>query len=105
MNLLFTIERHLRHRSVAPSRFGREATGDPRFVFDLRRGREPRPRTAAKVLGFIAHAEVARNDAVGLAQAKIARAGAAEAVAVVSSSAPGALTVWHNAATVSQEIA
>jgi hypothetical protein len=96
MNLLFTIERHLRHRSVAPSRFGREATGDPRFVFD---------RTAAKVLGFIAHAEVARNDSVGLAQAKIARAGAAEAVAVVSSSAPGALTVWHNAATVSQEIA
>ena len=52
--LLGEIERCLRKRNIAASRFGREVTGDPRFVFDLRRGREPRPRTAARVLAFIA---------------------------------------------------
>ncbi len=59
MNLLLRVERHLREGAVAPSRFGREAAGDPRFVFDLRRGREPRAATAARVLAFIA----ARSDA------------------------------------------
>ena len=52
--VLFEIERCLRRRRMSPSRFGREFAGDPRFVFDLRRGREPRPRTAARVLAFIA---------------------------------------------------
>ena len=73
MNLLVTIERHLRRRSVPPSRFGREATGDPRFVFDLRRGREPRAETAARVLDFIArsdeqtvHSEAANTHAAQL---------------------------------------
>jgi hypothetical protein len=59
MSLLVTIERHLRRRSVPPSRFGREATGDPRFVFDLRRGREPRAQTSARVLEFIARSDTA----------------------------------------------
>ena len=54
MSLLLTVERHLRRKAVAPSRFGREVAGDPRFVFDLRRGREPRPATQKKVLAFIA---------------------------------------------------
>ncbi len=54
MSLLLTVERHLRRNEVAPSRFGREVAGDPRFVFDLRNGREPRPATQAKVLAFIA---------------------------------------------------
>ncbi len=57
MNLLMTVERHLRHRAIPPSRFGREAVGDPRFVFDLRRGREPRPAMAARVLASIAKFE------------------------------------------------
>ncbi len=39
MSLLHDIERHMDHHGLAPSRFGREATRDPRFVFDLRRGR------------------------------------------------------------------
>jgi hypothetical protein len=38
---------------VAPARFGRDAVGDPRFVFDLRKGREPRPRTIARVLAYL----------------------------------------------------
>ena len=53
MTLLTVVERHLRRQAVAPSRFGRQVAGDPRFVFDLRQGREPRPATAARVLAFI----------------------------------------------------
>lgn len=54
MSLLTIVERHLRKNGMPPSRFGREAAGDPRFVFDLRRGREPRPETDARVRRFIA---------------------------------------------------
>jgi len=53
-SLLIEVERCLQKRKIAASRFGREVARDPRFVFDLRRGREPRPRTAARVLAFIA---------------------------------------------------
>lgn len=53
-SLLTEVERCLRRRNIAASRFGREVAHDPRFVFDLRRGREPRARTAARVLAFIA---------------------------------------------------
>lgn len=52
--LLTKIERHLKSTRVSASRFGREAARDPRFVFDLRRGREPRARTEARVVAFIA---------------------------------------------------
>jgi hypothetical protein len=57
MSLLTMVERHLRRAAVAPSRFGREAAGDPRFVFDLRRGREPRPATEARVRAFMSGQE------------------------------------------------
>ena len=40
MHLLTTIERYLRKTGMRPTRFGREAVRDPRFVFDLRNGRE-----------------------------------------------------------------
>jgi hypothetical protein len=30
---------------------------DPRFVFDLRNGRDPRPATVARVLAFLEAAE------------------------------------------------
>ena len=65
MSLLQIVERHLRHSATAPSRFGREVAGDPRFVFDLRRGREPRPATTARVTAFIArerHLAASRTD-------------------------------------------
>jgi hypothetical protein len=55
-SLLFQVERCLRRQNMTASRFGRDFAGDPRFVFDLREGREPRPRTAARVLAFIAAA-------------------------------------------------
>ena len=100
MNLLVTIERYLRRRAVAPSRFGREATGDPRFVFDMRRGREPRPHMAAKVLGFIAHSE-----AVCPGQAAITKSGAQGSAPVVTAPALAECRAWRTAVAASQEVA
>ena len=51
--LLRDVEKFLRRSDVAPTRFGRDAMGDPRFVFDLRNGRDPRPRTVAKVRAYL----------------------------------------------------
>jgi hypothetical protein len=53
MHLLSMIERHLRNSGVAPTRFGRDAVNDPRFVLDLRNGREPRAATAERVSAYI----------------------------------------------------
>ena len=60
MTLLLTVERHLRRTDVPPSRFGRQVAGDPRFVFDLRKGREPRPAMCARVMAYIAAAQQGR---------------------------------------------
>ncbi len=51
--LLEHVERHLQRTRTPPARFGRDAVGDPCFVFDLREGREPRPRTVQRVMSFI----------------------------------------------------
>jgi hypothetical protein len=51
--LLREVEKFIRSREVAPTRFGRDAVGDPRFVFDLRNGREPRPQTVARVQAYL----------------------------------------------------
>lgn len=53
MTLLRQIERYLTQTAMPPTRFGREAVRDPRFVFDLRNGREPRPQTAARVRAWL----------------------------------------------------
>ena len=57
MDLLRRIERYLRRSGTAATRFGRDAVNDPRFVFDLRRGREPRPRVQARVLAYLDEGE------------------------------------------------
>ncbi len=57
--LLERIEKHLKSRRVPPTRFGRAAVGDPRFVFDFREGREPRSVTVRRVLAYL-EAEEAR---------------------------------------------
>ena len=64
MTLLTIVERHLRTRALSPSRFGRQVSGDPRFVFDLRNGREPRPATTARVLAYIASAEMGMTESI-----------------------------------------
>lgn len=53
MTLLRRIEHYLRITAMPPTRFGREAVRDPRFVFDLRRGREPRPETERRVHAWL----------------------------------------------------
>ena len=53
MSLLRAIERHLSKTGTKAAPFGREAVGDPRLVFDLRRGREPGPRVVKRALALI----------------------------------------------------
>lgn len=53
MKLLDRIEKHLKQTHMSPTRFGRRAVGDPRFVLDLREGRRPRARTLAKVEDYL----------------------------------------------------
>ena len=53
MHLLRDVEKYLKSSNTPAARFGREAMGDPRFVFDLRRGREPRPRTIERIRAFL----------------------------------------------------
>lgn len=49
MSILWKVEQFLRHSSMPATKFGRLAINDPRLVDDLRQGREPRPRTAARI--------------------------------------------------------
>lgn len=51
--LLRQIERFLRRVGMTATKFGRLAARDPRFVADLRSGRIPRARTAARVEEFM----------------------------------------------------
>ncbi len=51
--LIRKIEVFLRRTGMPATRFGRLAARDPRFVFDLRDGREPRARTAERIEHFM----------------------------------------------------
>ena len=53
MYLLRAVKNYLRASNIAPTRFGREVVGDPRFVFDLRNGREPRAGTIRRVIAYL----------------------------------------------------
>jgi hypothetical protein len=53
VNLLREVEKFLRRNDTAPTRFARDVVGAPRFDFDLRNGRDPRPRTVARVLAYL----------------------------------------------------
>lgn len=57
VHLLREVEKFLNRSKTAPTRFGRDAVGDPRFVFDLRKGREPRATTVARVRAFLEMAQ------------------------------------------------
>ena len=58
--LLPRIERYLRFSGTAPTSFGRQVLRDPRFVFDLRRGREPGPSTTRRVAAYLDRLEQSR---------------------------------------------
>ncbi len=51
--LIRKIEVFLRHTRMSPTKFGRLATRDPRFVLDLRNGRMPRESTQKRVEHFM----------------------------------------------------
>lgn len=51
--LLQRVEKYLKVKRMPPTRFGREAVGDPGFVFGLRDGREPRSATVRRVLDYL----------------------------------------------------
>jgi len=51
--LLRRIERFLRRTQMSATRFGWLAVRDPRFVHDLRTGREPRLATEVRVEHFM----------------------------------------------------
>ena len=51
--LIREIEKFLRDRGVAATTFGRLAASDPRLVFDLRNGREPRKPLRLRVEHFM----------------------------------------------------
>ena len=53
VHLLHDVEKFLKVSNTPATRFGREAMGDPRFVFDLRNGREPGVRTVKRVRAFL----------------------------------------------------
>ena len=52
--LLRAIEVGLAAVGMSPSRFGREVAGDPRLVFDVRRGRQLQARTETRVRNYLA---------------------------------------------------
>lgn len=53
MELLEQIEAYLVQTRVSPSTFGRLVVGDPRFVVDLRSGRNPRRQTCERVKQYL----------------------------------------------------
>ncbi len=53
MTMLSEIEAFMKLKQLPPTRFGREAMNDPRFVFDLRRGREMGRKTQRRVAAYI----------------------------------------------------
>ncbi|QNA83365.1 hypothetical protein G4G27_04610 [Sphingomonas sp. So64.6b] len=53
MSVLWKVERYLRQTGMAETKFGRLALNDSRLVRDLRGGREPGARTAARIEAFI----------------------------------------------------
>lgn len=61
--LLRRIEQFLVRHAMPPTRFGRLAAHDPRFVLDLRMGRIPRPETEARTLAWMRDYAYARAEA------------------------------------------
>jgi hypothetical protein len=53
MYLLRHVELYLRTSGQSATRFGKLVANDPRFVFDLRRGREVGPKLTARVKSFL----------------------------------------------------
>ena len=64
-SFLAEIERFLDTAGLEPTTLGKQALGDPSFVFDLRKGRSPSTRTIDKVRTWIAAAAGRRPQGPG----------------------------------------
>ena len=53
MQLMRRIERFLEQADMKPTRFGREAVGDPRLISDMKNGRELRDATIARIQAWL----------------------------------------------------
>ena len=53
VHLLRSVEKYLMVSEMSAARFGRDVMRDPRFVFDLRNGREPRSSTVNRVRAYL----------------------------------------------------
>ncbi len=51
------MEQFLKRTRTSPTRLGLEVTGDPRLVFQIRKGRVPRPLMEAKILAYMERVE------------------------------------------------
>lgn len=51
------VDRFMRRTGVSSTRFGRDVAGDPRLVFDLRRGRQVRDDLTARARAWMAEWE------------------------------------------------
>jgi hypothetical protein len=63
MALLDEIEAFLRSTGMSATAFGKEVAKDPRFVHDLRKGRDPKMSTAESVRDWIARYSAPTADA------------------------------------------
>ena len=59
--LLMLVERFLRETDMPATTFGRRAVRDPRFVLDLRLGRQPRSAMRCRVEHFM---NISRSEGV-----------------------------------------
>lgn len=48
------VERYLSETGISASQFGKAVCGDPSFVLELRRGRDPRLSLVSRALAFMA---------------------------------------------------
>jgi len=53
MRLMRRIEKYMKREDMKPTRFGREAVGDPRLISDIRNGRELRDSTIARIQAWL----------------------------------------------------
>ena len=53
MELMRRIQHFLKQADMAPTRFGREAVGDPRLISDMKNGRELRDETIARIQAWL----------------------------------------------------
>ena len=63
-DILNSIDLFLERHGMAPSRFGRDATGDPQLINSIRRGRSPSLKVLQQIAEFMRRYELDNNASV-----------------------------------------